>query len=290
LQIYKHRNEDPLALILTSSSFTQAYARMKYLKLIAQQDKKDARLLRSKKEKIQQQKYQIEEQLSIQKNLIEQRKKEKTGLDGEMVKRKQVLIKIRKDKNSLKLMLDERREDMEAMKALIVALEKKKKEQEAANLAAAALKKETSGKSEFVQPVYKEASTFGATKGRLPYPAAGKIVKPFGDQINQTLGTRTRNTGVDIQTAVNAPVHAVAKGQVSVVTWLRRFGNTVLIDHGGGYYTVYAHLSEVYVSPDQTLQAGETIARVDESDEGLPTLHFEIYKDREAQNPAVWLQ
>ncbi|HNO12238.1 MAG TPA: peptidoglycan DD-metalloendopeptidase family protein, partial [bacterium] len=127
-------------------------------------------------------------------------------------------------------------------------------------------------------------------KGRLPYPVPGKIVVSFGNQYNAALGTTTRNTGVDIQSREGAEVHSVAKGKVSLISWLRRLGNTVIIDHGEGFYTVYAHLSEIFVSVDQHVAAGQTIANLDESDEGKAVLHFEIYKDREAVDPAGWLR
>ena len=142
----------------------------------------------------------------------------------------------------------------------------------------------------YKEPAYEEKSTFGLYKGRLPYPVAGKIIQKFGDQINPTLGTKTRNPGVEIQASPGAQVHAVAKGKITIISWLRRLGNTIIIDHGGGYYTVYAHLSEIYVSPDQTVNAGDTVASIDESDEGKTVLHFEIYKNREAQDPAAWLK
>jgi septal ring factor EnvC (AmiA/AmiB activator) len=77
---------------------------------------------------------------------------------------------------------------------------------------------------------------------------------------------------------------------VTVVTWLRRFGNTVMIDHGGGYYTVYAYLSEMYVSANQIVNPGDVIARVDESENGQPLLYFAIFKDREPLDPIAWLK
>ena len=119
---------------------------------------------------------------------------------------------------------------------------------------------------------------------------AGKVIKKFGDQINPVLGTKTRNPGIEIQASQNAAVRAVAKGHVAHIAWLRRMGNTLLIDHGGGYYTVYAHLSEIYVAQEEKLNAGDVIASLDENEEGKYVLHFEIYKDQDVQDPSVWLK
>lgn len=292
VQIYKHREEDPLAFILTSQSLSQAYSRMKYLKIIAEQDKKDMEVLRRKKNSIVSQKKQIEGELQLQTQLIRQKKNEKAALDAELKKRTQALQKIRKDKKMLASLIDQRKDDIETMQTLIAELERKKKEQEAldeANRQKALAENKTAVKS-YKRPVYEEKSNFIQYKGKLPLPAAGRVVKKFGDHIHPVLGTKTRNPGVDILTNINSEVHAVAKGRVSVVTWLRRFGNTVLIDHGGGYYTVYAHLGEIYVNPDQSLTAGDVIARVDESDEGQPVLHFGVYKNGEPLDPQGWLK
>jgi septal ring factor EnvC (AmiA/AmiB activator) len=290
LQMYKHREEDYVAYILTSDSWTQAYARMKYLKLIARQDKLDLMLLREKKEQIESQKQEIEYELRREVAIIADKKTEKKRLDTEMLRRKATLGKIRKDKNLFKTLLEEKKDDLETLQTLIVELERKKREQEAAEIERRKNLAATSGKESYKEPAYEEKSTFGLYKGKLPYPVAGKIIQKFGDQINPNLGTRTRNPGIEIQAMAGAQVHAVAKGKITIISWLRRLGNTIIIDHGSGYYTVYAHLSEIYVAPDQFVNAGDTVASVDESDEGKTVLHFEIYRNREAQDPETWLK
>ncbi len=288
IQIYKHREEQPLAYVLTSDSWTQAYARVKYLKLIAHQDRLDLQLLRQKKEQIEIQKQEIEYELRREVAIIAEKKNEKKNLSAEMTRRKTVLGKIRKDKTLFQSLLEEKKDDLETLRALIAELEKKKREQEAAALERR--KKMSTGSATYKEPVYEDQSTFGLFKGKLPYPVIGRIVQSYGDQINLTLGTKTRNPGVEIQAGLGAQVRAVAKGKITIISWLRRLGNTVIIDHGGGYYTVYAHLAEIYVIPDQSVTAGDAIASIDESEEGKSILHFEIYRNREAQDPAQWLK
>ena len=83
-------------------------------------------------------------------------------------------------------------------------------------------------------------------------------------------------------------VLSVADGEVSILTFIPGFGNIVILSHGDGYRTVYAHLSEIGVSESQKVKAGEVIARSGDSVDGS-ILHFEIWKDRELQNPELWL-
>lgn len=298
IQMYKHRADPELAYVFTSDSWTQAYARNKYLKIIAEQDRRDVQNLRDKKVKIEGQKKQIEAELVIQQDQLSQKKAEKKNLDRELAKRRNSIAKIRKDKKLMSSLISQRKDDLEGLQAIIAVLEKKKAEEEAAErerrrkLAEKLAKTTGTSKSNetYKEPVYEEKSTFGLYKGKLAYPVAGKIVEKFGDHYNASLGTTTRNPGVDILSVEGARVRAVAKGKVSVISWLRRLGNTIILDHGAGFYTVYAHLSEIYVSPDQTVVAGESLANLDESDDGKAILHFEVYENRVAQDPSMWLK
>ena len=286
VQIYKHRDDNPLAFILTSQSFTQAYSRNKYLKMIAEQDKKDVMTLRNKYILLQNQKTEKQELLRTQQAMIFEKQTETRVIQKEIKNRTSALQRIRKSKNALSALIEERREDIQTLNILISELEKKRKEAENRVESKTDIK---SGKTKTVQPNVKLPG-LTASKGRIPYPATGRIAIKYGNQVHPILGTKTFYPGVGILTAEKAPVYAVSRGVVSLITYLRRFGNTVIIDHGGSFYTVYAQLGEVYVSNGESVQGGDLIGRVDHADDGRPILHFEIYKDKEAVDPTAWLK
>jgi septal ring factor EnvC (AmiA/AmiB activator) len=131
---------------------------------------------------------------------------------------------------------------------------------------------------------------FAQMKGKMNWPTSGKVVTRFGLQRNRQLATVTENPGIEIAAAEDTPVNAVCTGQVTKITWMRGYGNTIIVDHKDGYYTVYAHLGTIVVREGQIVQAGEVIARVGQSGslEG-PRLHFEIWAQRQKQNPLHWL-
>ena len=131
---------------------------------------------------------------------------------------------------------------------------------------------------------------FASLKGRLPMPVPGEIVPQFGTSRHPRLGTITENTGIDIQAPMGALVRTVSDAQVGMVTWLRGFGNTLILDHQDGHYSVYAHLDEVHVAQGNWLRAGEVIGTVGDTGslEG-PRLHFEIWQKRTTQDPESWL-
>lgn len=280
VQIYKRREENPLAFILTAQSFTQAYARNKYLKMIADQDKKDIRALREKSLLLERQKREKEELLILQKETIRRKEEEARLIREEQKKREAALRKARKNRQTIASLIEERKEDLQTLKTLIAELERRRAETE----------KTVTGSAGKTKSTVIPKSNAGGLKDRLPYPVQGRIAISYGYQVHPTLGTKTFYPGVGIATSAAAPVYAVSSGVVSVVTYLRRFGNTVIIDHGNAFYTVYAHLGEIYVSAGDRVQTGERIARVDQADDGRPMLHFEIYKGQESVDPVLWLK
>ena len=132
---------------------------------------------------------------------------------------------------------------------------------------------------------------FGRNRGRLPWPVNGKVARSFGNQKNPRFNTTTFNSGVDISATFGAPITAVAKGRVDYVNWLEGYGKCAIINHGGGFYTLYANASEILVSVGKEVAVGETIGRVGDTGSTIGTaLHFEIRKGREALNPLEWFR
>jgi septal ring factor EnvC (AmiA/AmiB activator) len=132
---------------------------------------------------------------------------------------------------------------------------------------------------------------FEAAKGRLPWPVEGKVTRWFGVQKDKRFGTSTFNGGIDIEAERKADVIAVHGGRADYVDWLPGYGQCIIINHGGGYFTLYAHTASVFVSAGDAVAAGQVIASVGDTGSLLgDALHFEIRKDAEPINPASWLR
>jgi murein DD-endopeptidase MepM/ murein hydrolase activator NlpD len=132
---------------------------------------------------------------------------------------------------------------------------------------------------------------FAAMKGRLPWPVNGKVIRGFGKHTHPKYGTVTMNNGVDIQAPGGTPIIAVAAGVVEFVDWIDAFGKCVILNHGGGYYTLYAHVATTMVSQGQKISRGQAIAEVGNtgSMQGY-VCHFEVRQARKAMNPTDWLR
>ncbi len=108
-------------------------------------------------------------------------------------------------------------------------------------------------------------------------PVAGPITSPFGPRVHPIFGTIRMHTGVDFGAATGTPIHAAAAG---IVVWAGPqggYGNAVIIDHGGGLATLYAHQSRVGVSVGQHVSANQVIGYVGSTGYATgPHLHFEV--------------
>ena len=130
---------------------------------------------------------------------------------------------------------------------------------------------------------------FELKKGRLRWPVTeGSIVARFGPYRHPTLRTVTTNTGIDIAVQAGTPVAAVAAGEVSRIWWIPSYGNLVILNHHNGYRTIYTHLADIDVVEGQNISEGDVIGTSGDSMDG-PRLHFEVWKDRDKQNPEQWL-
>lgn len=122
--------------------------------------------------------------------------------------------------------------------------------------------------------------------GRYVIPADGPITSPYGYRIHPIFGTMRFHTGIDIGAYAGTSILAADSGVVVEANWIGGYGNTVMIDHGGGYSTLYAHSSKIYVRPGQIVRQGQPIAAVGSTGNSTgPHLHFEVRINGEPVDP-----
>lgn len=110
-----------------------------------------------------------------------------------------------------------------------------------------------------------------------PCPSSTRVTSDYGNRVTPTAGASSNHKGIDIGAAQGADIIAAADGTVKAATYSSAAGNYVMIDHGGGLYTVYMHASSLDVSVGQTVSAGQVIAKVGST--GISTgnhLHFGV--------------
>ena len=288
--VYKHGRVYDLELLFSSQSVNQLSIRIEYLKRFTKQRAKDLNNVVVKKSDLEHENHRLEANLKEQQRLLSKRTDEEVSLKEDFSKRQKMLASIRKDKNFYREQADEKRAAADKLKNIITDLitkENERKEREAA----AERERAKAGGTLRPTPVPEAATpgTFASQHGKLRWPVSlGSIAAKFGNQVHPVLKTVRENTGIDISVKPGSDVKAVAEGRVSIVTFIPGLGNIVILTHSDGYRTIYADLSEVIVAENQKVTAGETIAKSGSSVDG-EILHFELWKDRDKQNPELWL-
>ena len=166
---------------------------------------------------------------------------------------------------------------------------REKKEQVAAlnREIAAEIRRATSGANTTVDTAL--SSDFASNKGRLPWPARGAVVEPFGENPHPVYKNVTMpfNNGITMAVAEGTAAKAVFSGTVTRVAVIPGFNKCVLVQHGK-FFTLYSKLASVNVSKGDHVETGQTIGVVETVD-GESRLHFELWDGRSPQNPALWL-
>ncbi len=278
LHVYKTGRPSPLQTVVMSDNWNEMIYKIKYLDILVDYETKLRNEIESVIDELEREKKQLETELSKKKTIKNEKEVESSNLEKDKSTRKKYLNKIKDQKTKLELEVNQKKEMMAEIESLINKLftdkeASKKREEELArirtiqNLA-------TSG-------------NFAKMKGKLPWPVTGKVVSKFGIQKNPTLNTETENSGIDIQSNAGTHIISVLDGVISTITYIRGYGNIIIVDHGGNYSTVYAHVDDISVRESEYVQAGKTIAKVGGTNTSY--LHFEVWGNQKKLNPQNWL-
>lgn len=142
---------------------------------------------------------------------------------------------------------------------------------------------------ELLADIPADASTqqpFATLKGKLHWPAAGRLANRFGTRRS---GSGLQWQGVTIAAAEGGKVRAVAKGRVAFADWMRGFGLLLIIDHGDGYMSLYGHNQALYKEVGEWVDSGETVATLGSSGgQSVAGLYFELRHKGRPVNPVNW--
>ena len=277
VQMYKKGTLSDIEKILSSSSWRQAIYRTKYMGIISDIDQKTQNKIKSLLIDIGKQRISLESNYRNKVRLKKDQEESKVSLRASRKKRQRELDKIRKNQTELTKYLEEKQAGMQELEALLKKIRQEKSSYDRADR----IKK---------QQTALKTQVFSKLKGQLPWPASGRVVKKFGRSWNPERKTTTENPGIDIKGKPGSPVRSIIGGIITTITYIRGYGTTLIIDHGGGFYTVYSHITNVEANEGQEVQAGDVIAYMGDagSVEGSK-LHFEIWGNGQKLNPEKWL-
>jgi len=290
---YEQGRMHDLELILTSSSVNEMLIRYEYLRHFTDQTKIDMSSISAQRNKLSELREQLRRELGRQQDFLAQKNSEEDKLSSKIRDQKDLIAKLRKNKQVYAEQLKRSQSaavELEQLIQTLVAEEAERKKQEAER------RKQEEARAAKIKPqnpveaLPTEVMAVNSDlKGRLPWPVnRGRVVAKFGEHENPILKTVTLNYGIDIAVPENADVKSVADGEVSRIFWLPSYGNLIILDNYNGLHTVFSHLADIFVKEGEKIKAGESIGTVGESLSGS-VLHFEVWLDKDKQDPETWL-
>jgi septal ring factor EnvC (AmiA/AmiB activator) len=256
--------------LLSASDFSDLLQRYKFISMIAENDAAMIADVRDRKETIERQEAELTELLYDVTVSRGEKETELENLKANEAKRRRNLADLQVSKEQSRKRAEELEESEKRLQNLIEGLEKARLEQ--------AQEWGEYGEGDFL-----------SLKGKMPRPVDGTISRGFGRFRHPEFGTVTFNTGVDISSRAGRPVRAVARGRIEYSGNLPGYGNCIILNHGGGYYTLYAHITKIKVSQGRQVERGQLLGEVGrEGAGGGETMHFEIRKSKKALDPSEW--
>jgi len=267
VNFYKHGRIKDIELLLSSHSFNQMLVWLKYQKILAANDRRNYNNILKKKNIIEGKKDKLKIELITKRQIIKEKTEEEDNLKKRKSERSELLQQIQQNKQ---LYVQKLREYEISAREIERLISNKEEQRRAKGIV--------------------EYSDFPQLKGKMVWPIRGEIITKFGKYQHPQLKTITESIGVDIRADFGEDVRSVGNGVVTVITWQRGRGNIVIINHFGGYYTVYTHLSQISVEIDQQITAGQVIGEAGDSGSLKgPILHFEIWQNNKVLDPLQWL-
>jgi murein DD-endopeptidase MepM/ murein hydrolase activator NlpD len=257
--LQRQQGSEGWAVLLDSQNLNEFLDRRYQLRRVYAADKAVLQDLKAKAEVIEQRKAAIEEKRNQVALLQQQLLSQKELYEDEAAQEKQLIARLKERRSALEAAEDQLVRESEQLGSLIRQ---------------------------------KIAASTGIVRGtgRFVFPANANISSGFGNRVHPILGYSRFHAGIDFAASHGSAIRAADSGRVIFSGWYGGYGQTVIIDHGNGVSTLYAHASRLYVNEGQNVQQGQSIAAVGST--GLstgPHLHFEVRQNGNPVNPMAYL-
>lgn len=258
--MYMNGNVGFLEILLSSENIKDFLSRQDIVESITEHDKDLIKFMKEQRDTIDAKKVELEAQrasVEVTKAKIESRKKD---LETASREKETLMSRLAVDKKSLEKEIDKLNDYAKEIEADIIKLQR---------------------------------NTGPYSGGQMEWPAPGyfRITSPYGYRIHPILKTKKLHTGIDVGVPTGGNIVAAAAGVVIYSGSLGGYGNTIMIDHGGGIVTLYAHNSRLVAKVDDLVKRGDVVSKAGSTGMSTgPHLHFEVRKNGAYQDPMTWLK
>jgi murein DD-endopeptidase MepM/ murein hydrolase activator NlpD len=261
--IYKNGGSNIMEILLKAQDFLDFISKLKLMNLFAEQDTENIQSIKEKRDAT----------IGIKKSIIdlrEEQKEYKSNVEKLVAQAEEKANEIDGIYNEKKNLLFQASTNKKALKQIATQLEIQEAE---------------------ITRILESYKYGSAPSGKFAWPVAGRLISGFGNRYHPILGYNRFHAGLDLAAGYGTLVKAADGGQVVQAGYFGGYGYSVMLYHGGGFATWYAHLSSINVAMGQMVQRGQVIGLVGST--GLatgPHLHFEVRINGAPQNPLAYLQ
>ena len=247
--------------LLSSQDLNQFADRRRQIERIYDRDRKLLGDLTQRSNQVEKQRNQIVAKKNEIELLTQKLKYQKSNIESEAVAQQNTIDRLKSDRQALSQAEDRLAEDSRRLSQIILAK---------------------------VQPY--DGLILPPGTGQLMYPTIGPVTSNFGWRTHPILGTERFHSGIDFGADYGSLIYASEQGRVIYADWYGGYGNAVIVDHGNGMTTLYAHCSDLYVKDGDIVAKGQPIASVGSTGFSTgPHLHFELRANGEPIDPTAYL-
>ncbi len=284
--LYKAGELGALRMFFSAESFPQLAENIRYMRSILDNDKRIFVEYNQKIEQLKNLKKDLERDALKKEHImtgIEQKKRE---IEVEKSKKSAYLGKVRQDRKSYETSLKELQVNAGRLQSMITRLEALSRRK----LSSRHEKPGTRQKPLIELPPVPDRG-FSSQKGRMSLPVRGEIVESYGKHKHPDFNSFTFSKGLSISAAAGTEIKTIYEGTVIFADYFKGFGNMIVVDHGGGYFSLYAHASRLTKKVGAEVSKHETIGSVGDVDSSKgPIVYFEIRHQGKPVDPAGWVR
>ncbi len=284
--LYKAGELGALRMFFSAESFPQLAENIRYMRSILENDKRIFVEYNQKIDQLKRLKVDLERDALKKERIMTDIEQKKREIEKEKSKKAAFLGKVRQDRKSYEASLKELQANASRLQAMITRLDALSRRKLSSRHGAPG-----SRLKPLAEPPPVPDRGFGSQKGRMNLPVRGEIIESYGKHKHPEFNSFTFSKGLSISAASGTEIKAIYEGTVIFADYFKGFGNMMVVDHGGGYFTLYAHASRLTKKVGAEIARHEMIGAVGDLDSTKGSiLYFEIRHQGKPVDPAGWVR
>lgn len=284
--LYKAGELGALRMFFSAESFPQMAENIRYMRSILEHDKKIFAEYNDKLEQLRRLKNELERDAARKERIKQDIALKKREIEAQKGRKAAYLDKVRQDRKGYEASLRELQANAARLQAMVERLEA---------LSRRKLSPQHEKPGNRLKPLPDLPPVpdrgFASQKGRMSLPVRGEVIETYGKHKHPEFNSYTFSKGLSISAGSGTEIRAIYEGSVIFADYFKGYGNMVIVDHGGGYFSLYAHASRILKKVGSEVARNEALATVGEMDSARgPLLYFEIRHQGKPVDPAGWVR